>query len=151
MPLNVRPSDRENEKKVFAFLRENFLPFSNLTFEHIEDPTAPFDYHLYFNNEPIIYLDVKGCRMPYEKLNIFEDTKYQAMQLAPDCSFFIAYNYPDGRLKLICLDDANLEDQSGVRYEIRSDRHLEKTLKVIENAPQTWHFQDESVKYIPLN
>ena len=86
--------------------------------------------------------------MPYEKLNVFEDTKYQAMQLAPDCSFFIAYNYPDGRLKLICLDDANLEDQSGVRYEIRSDRHLEKTLKVIQNAPQIWHFQDESVKYI---
>jgi hypothetical protein len=147
MPTNVRLIDRENEEKVFLFLRENFLPFSNLEFEHIEDRFAPFDYHLYLDGEPFIYLDVKGCKMPYEKPNIFELFKYEAMQLAPECSTFLAFNYPDGRLKLYCLDDATLVDETAPRYEKRSDRILDKTVKKIQNAPQTWHFKSDLVKY----
>jgi hypothetical protein len=149
MPLNVRPCDRENEKKVFAFLRENFFPFSDLDFTHIEDPTAPFDYHLFLDGEHMFSLDVKGCGMDYEKINQFEPYKAEDMKKHPLVSHFIAYNYLDGRVKLYCLDDAELWEKQKTQLEHRTDRYLTKPMIIIVKAPQVWHFKgSDATKYI---
>lgn len=140
MFVNVRESDRKNEIKVFNYLKEKFPEYFGFEFIHHPDPFAPFDFDFYNNGQHIISLEVKGCGMPYNKLNQFEKTKEEHMRKNASVIHFIAYNYPDGKVKLYCLEESDIWFEVRNQKEHRTGRDRTKEVAIILKAT-TWDLE----------